>query len=487
MRRQLAAYRRDDWDTGDLAALTAHLSSCLDCRRLEATYRQAGERVRQLPSITPPADFRDRVFAAIRADQQRLDPSLARLSLAVTNPALPVVRPGAKIVRRQVRFQPKGALAVAAALGLALLGAGVLPHLGVGAFGGAAASLAHLSAPSSSSVARYPVDARYGAPASAMATTAWLVYSAADATRGNMLFAEDRKSKRAVPLLTQSVAEPITVRGVTSTWVVWTVGSGASGSSWSLLASRLPGAGGALAPVTLMTSGTAADTLTTLGGVWVNGTIALVSGATANGTGLLVRYDLSHATPSPTIVARGSTPGHLFTDPSSDHGVYYWADVWYDGATGLHGSIWQGDDSGKSGALSGDESSFHPTASAGTLAWVEVDPSALASLMPGAQAASPDADEQMLNQLDGTLYARNLSSGQQWQVSSRADVTSVQDSGAVVLWRSNSQNHAYDVQSKATSAVQSQVGGAAMVTANGSTVVWTQPGSSALYVVDTSK
>lgn len=487
VRRQLAAYRRDDWSTGDLAALTAHLSSCLDCRRLEATYRQTGERLRQLPSITPPADFRERVFAAIRADQQRLDPEVARAALAVTNPGLPVVRPTAKIAHRRVQFQPKGALALAAALGLALLGAGVLPHLGVGSFGGAAASLGHLplSSSSAASVARYSVDARYGAPASAMATTAWLVYSAADASHGSMLFAEDRKTRHTVPLLTQSVAAPMSVRGVTATWAVWTLGSGVSGSAWSLMASRLPSAGGAQTPISLLNSGAGGDTLATLGGVWVNGDTVLASGATANGTGLVVRFDLGDGTPRATIIARGSAPGHIFTDPSSDHGAYYWADVWYDSASGLHGAIWQGDGSGQNSALSGDETSFHPTASAGTLAWVEVSPTALASMTPSAQVASADADEQMLNQLDGALYARNLSSGQQWQVSGSADVTSVQDNGTVVIWRSDSQTHAYDIRGKTASAVQSQVSNASMVTTNGTTVVWAQPGSSVLYVLDT--
>jgi hypothetical protein len=369
------------------------------------------------------------------------------------------------------------------------LGAGVLPHLGLSSFGGAAASLGHLrlNSTTATQAARYTVDASYGAPASAMATTAWLVYSAADA-HGTMLFAEDRKTRRTLPLLAAATSAPITIRGVTDTWVVWSTGAGVSGSAWSVLASRLPGAGGASAPVTLVDSGLAGgDTLVTLGGVWVSGQTALVSGATANGTGLLLRFDLSGATPQATVIARGATPGHVFTDPSSDHGAYYWADVWYDGASGLHGAIWKSNGAGQSSALSGDESSFHPTAAAGTLAWVEVAPDALASMTPGAQSASPDTDEQMLNQLAGALYARNLTSGQQWQVSSRADVTSVRDSGTVVLWRSNSQTHAYDIQSKATSAVQSQVSGATMVTTSDTTMVWTQPGSSSLYVLDTSK
>lgn len=54
IRRLLAAYRRDDWSPDDLAALTRHLSTCVDCRQIEASFRTVGESIRQLPSITPP-------------------------------------------------------------------------------------------------------------------------------------------------------------------------------------------------------------------------------------------------------------------------------------------------------------------------------------------------------------------------------------------------------------------------------------------------
>ena len=74
--RLLAAYRRDDWAPRDRAALGQHLNSCSACRKIEFAYRSVGESVRQLPSITPPPGFREAVFAAIRADEQRMGPAV---------------------------------------------------------------------------------------------------------------------------------------------------------------------------------------------------------------------------------------------------------------------------------------------------------------------------------------------------------------------------------------------------------------------------
>jgi len=91
VRRQLAAYRRDDWPATDIPAVTAHLGICAECRRAGAEYRLSGELLRQLPTITPPHDFRDRVFAAIRADQLRYSPDAFLLSEAPTLPSLPTV------------------------------------------------------------------------------------------------------------------------------------------------------------------------------------------------------------------------------------------------------------------------------------------------------------------------------------------------------------------------------------------------------------
>src|SRR5262245_5616921 len=64
VRRLLATYRRDDWSLEDIALLGDHLATCAECRRVEAAYREVGERVRRLPAIAPPPEFRDAVFAA---------------------------------------------------------------------------------------------------------------------------------------------------------------------------------------------------------------------------------------------------------------------------------------------------------------------------------------------------------------------------------------------------------------------------------------
>ena len=101
-----------------------------------------GEQIRQLPSIAPPPDFRSRVFAAIREEQRRVAPEILRLSREATNPALPVVRSRAALrqtPRRQLA--PRFALAAAAALVVALLGARIAPLVASGGFGAVGANL----------------------------------------------------------------------------------------------------------------------------------------------------------------------------------------------------------------------------------------------------------------------------------------------------------------------------------------------------------
>src|SRR5579859_4893247 len=91
-RAQLAAYRRDDWAPEQMRALREHLATCASCRQVEARYRQVGESLRLLPTIMPDASFRDRVFAAIALERERLGPAAIRASRATTEPSLPVVR-----------------------------------------------------------------------------------------------------------------------------------------------------------------------------------------------------------------------------------------------------------------------------------------------------------------------------------------------------------------------------------------------------------
>ncbi|MFI5272013.1 MAG: hypothetical protein ACHQ4H_03140 [Ktedonobacterales bacterium] len=138
----LAAYRRDEWTTADLAALSGHLQACVSCRQFQAAYRLVGEQIRQLPSIAPPANLRSRVFAAVRQEERRVAPAILRLSREATNPSLPVVRarPALRQTPRRV-LAPRFALAAAAMLAIAFAGAHFVPQLAAGGLSGGAANL----------------------------------------------------------------------------------------------------------------------------------------------------------------------------------------------------------------------------------------------------------------------------------------------------------------------------------------------------------
>ncbi len=143
-RQQLAAYRRDDWTVAEMRALADHLAGCAECRQVEARFRRVGESLRLLPTITPDAAFRERVFAAIAADQRKLGPAAMRASRAETEPSLPVVRaPVARVTPMRPRTQrpvARAALAIAAVLALALFLSQFIPGFDMG---GAAASFFH--------------------------------------------------------------------------------------------------------------------------------------------------------------------------------------------------------------------------------------------------------------------------------------------------------------------------------------------------------
>lgn len=495
MRQLLAAYRRDDWTPSDLDALTQHLTTCAECRQLEASYRRVGENIRQLPSITPPADFRERVFAAIQADQRHIAPVVAQASRAITNPAIPVVRPAARVMRPSlVPFRPRVAFALTAAavLLLCLISVRIFAQGGPVSLGGNAASLPTVSPfglnlSGAHGFTRYSPGANYAAATGALATGTWLVFSTTDAAHGTMLFAVNRQTKQRTALLTAAQPGTMTIHALTDRWVIWGIGNGASDAPWSLHASRLPSTEGVAdtTPLTLIDTTTRnGDTPTTLGGVSANGDIVLVAAAAASGSGILLRYDLSNNTPAATVIARSPAPGHLLTDPTIYNGSYYWADVWFDGATGLHSAIWRSDDSGHKQQVLSDQEAFHPQAVQNTLVWVEIAPQTAMTIGSGVQSVQPDDDILMLNQLSGSLQAQLLKGGQKWQISDQADVTSVQASGSILLWRGSSQMHAYDLRSRALSSVDQQVRQADFADATTSAIVWQSSITAPLYIYD---
>ena len=463
--RLLAAYRRDDWAPRDRAALGQHLTTCSACRKIEFAYRSVGESVRQLPSITPPRGFREAVFAAIRADEQRMGRAVAALTEADTSPELPVItsahRPislaaAAARKRRTIRINPRIALVAAAAvIMLGVLSIQVLPHSGLASLatslGAAHSGNGQAAKPS---VARYMPDARAHAITRALATTKWLVYSASDTAGATTLYAENRQTKAIAPLTHGSADAPVMLRAVTNDWVFWTAGGD---SSWTLYAGR-PGTS-ADAAISLVKSETPANAPAALNGVWANAHMALVAVTTNAGGSEVLQFALPATNAAPVTIAETAVQGHALADPSADNSNIYWAERWQD-TTGQHSLIWSRNASGQAHQMSADDTAFAPHIANGLLIWVEGQP--------------------------GTLEAEALSgSQQQWTIAQSVDSESVRVAGETVLWRAGGAMHAWDARTHQSSAIDALVRSAAWVEACDSSVVWAgSDGAIDVYDID---
>lgn len=454
--RLLAAYRRDDWSPRDRAALGQHLSTCSACRRVEVSYRGVGESVRQLPSITPPSGFREAVFAAIRADQERMRRSVASLTEADTSPELPVItsstrRPISMAAARQRRaawLNPRVALVAAAAVVvIGLLSTQALPHSGLRSL---AASLgaAHTNTQQTQklTVAHYTPDAHAHAITRALATSGWLIYSAADTAGATTIYAENRQTKAITPLTHGSAAAPVTLRAVTNGWMLWSAGNE---STWTLYASSF--GAGANAAIPLVASDTAADAPATLNGVFADAHMALAAITTRAGLSEVLQFALPTMKTTSVTVAQTAVQGHTLADPSADGSSIYWTEKWRD-ASGLHSLIWSRDASGQVHQVSLDDSAFAPHIANGLMIWVEGQP--------------------------GVLEAHTLSNSQQWAVAQSVDSDSVRVAGQTVLWRADGVLHTWDARTHASSAIEAQIQTAAWVEACGSSIVWAGPGGS---------
>jgi hypothetical protein len=497
-RQSLGASRRNDWSTQDLAALSAHLSTCPDCRKVEAAYRGVGEQIRDLPSIQPPASFRASVFAAIAADQARIQrqvhaekaaaekaeeagkPGLGapaqatapRVAAAITEAAGAETDPTLRVVRRMPpppapwritdlverarasSYGVRAALAVAAMLLLALIGSVAVPASPL-YLGGAGAQ-----------VAQYEPNAQYAHVSSAGASHGWLVYSGKDAGGAEMLFAENRSSNTMTPLLSAPSKNPLTVYGLTSRWAIW---SARDGDAWTLYASPLTGG---KAQTLLSSADDGSDTgPVTLHGVWVGDEIALAAVTTRAATSEIRKIDLAPATPKATTLASTNTLNHTYVSPSEDGGAYYWAEIWMDGGRDLHSVIWREDTSRHVERVTSSEAAFQPQATGGFVLYVDV---------PGAQAASADAHEATAA-LSGSVRAQPKS-GDTTQVGANANAATLQAAGGMALWRSGGKVHTYDVRSGGSSRVEGQVRDASGVYLSASALVWTDGDTSPLKV-----
>jgi hypothetical protein len=489
-RQSLGASRRNDWSTQDLAALSAHLGACAECRKVEAAFRGVGEQIRDLPSIQPPSSFRASVFAAIAADQARIQRQVEgqkagkagigapaqttapRVAAAVTEAASADTDPALRVVRRipppqtpwrisdlverarATSYGMRAAVAIAAMLLLALIGSVAVP-----------ASPLYLGG-ASAQVAQYQPNARYAHVASAGASRNWLVYSGKDASGAEMLFAENRSSNTMTPLLNAPSKNPLTVYGATSRWAVW---SARDGDAWTLYASPLTGG----TPQTLLTSADDGSDSgpATLQSVWVGDEMALAAVTTRAATSEIRKIELASATPKATTLASTNTLNHTYVSPSEDGGAYYWAEVWLDGGRDMHSVVWREDAAQRVERVTSSEVAFQPQATGGSVLFVDV---------PGAQAASADVNEATAA-LSGSVRAQSKS-GKATQVGLSANPATLQAAGGLALWRSGGKVHTYDVRSSGASRVDGQVRDASGVYLSGSALIWTDGDTSPLKV-----
>ncbi|MEO7000606.1 MAG: hypothetical protein ABI068_02250 [Ktedonobacterales bacterium] len=516
----MGAYRRDDWATDELAALTRHLSICAECRQTEATYRRVGESLRQLPSITPPPGFKEALFARINAEvaptaqtAQTAKSPAARarhLSRADTAPAIPVVR--APIAQPQRRTggvialssgrpalgpTARVALALAAMLILAAFLARYIP--GVSAFGATAANIfsgASKAQPHDLPVSRYTPDARYPLVTAAIASTSLLVYSAADATGARMVFAEDRHTRHSQPLLASAITQPVTFYALTAHWLLWSVGdvTGAA-SPWALRVTQLAALSGAgddkfVRATHTLTEGDAASGATDatasalparLYGAWSDDGSALVAEMTRAGQGEIVRYPLTATAitaPQGTLVAQASAPGRALMDPSADQGQYYWSEVWVDSNGVVRSVVWRSDSAGHlAQALPGDQA-FHPQAAHGTLIWVTESSQVVTN------ATTTVLDAATLSSLTGSLQARDLHDGKQWTLATNVSEQTLDVAGSLVLWQANTQESAYDLHQHAALNIASAARNATAASVTDSAITWASADHGSIYIYD---
>ncbi len=413
-----------------MRALSEHLATCASCRQVEAAYRRVGESLRLLPTLTPDASFRERVFTAIAAERQRLGPAAMRASRAETEPSLPVVRTPVTMPRSRRRIGPMRLSAMVAA---AVLLVSLITMQWVS--GRNSSNLtANISRGTSvvttqSRLSSYLPDQRFYQVANLSATGDWLAYVASDGVGGTMLFVVDRHTGASHALLASPATGAVSLVSLTPHWVVWSVSSAAG---WSVMAAPLSGSA-AWRAQPLEQSATS-----TLTGVWADDTEALIATST-DGLATLERMNIASSATSDVVIATGSHHGAVIVSPSMANGTVYWADVWADMQGSLHSAIWSETVSGANPVTQAGGEAYAPVALSGELVWINATNALSVSANGGAASIIAAA-----SQASGKLIALDLTTGKSLTLASQTAAATVRVSGKTALWRDGSAIQGYD-------------------------------------------
>lgn len=499
VRIQLAAYRRSEWEHEEQRAVNEHLTGCSTCRRWEAEARQVGDHLRALPSFTPPASFRDRVFAAIKTEQVAIErgvsPPLAPGDLPpVARPqATPPVAPmpiaaradaprAVAVIERigevglhrmrgnRVFFGKATAIATIAAL-FALV------------FAANAFDLLHISAPSGGGnpplcVAcfrnpdRYVPDAKFSTVTGVVADTNQVIYTAQNDSGQQMIFVRDRSHPTIAPLLPAPSKDPLTLQALSGNWLIWL--SGISQGSWSLLAAPVGSAGvvqplGNTLPIVLATHDDllGVSHIQNVTGVWTDKNLVIVALALTDGSSVLQRIDLAGkpgagAAPLSTTITR-SLPGHTLSDCYLDGTTVYWVDTLIGPNGAPHSLLMHQNLNGQSAPVAVDYEAYRPVGSSQHMAWFEAKTSFYASSGSGVPVLT----------LIGTIVTQGADGKLTPLSDDNVALTNVWRGAGTIFWRDSSGAHLYRVADGSSQDVDIPAG-SLTVGISASTIAWTQ-------------
>ncbi len=455
-RQQLAAYRRDDWTASELRLLADHLTTCAECRQVEATYRRVGESIRLLPSITPDASFRASVFAAIAAEDRKLGPAAMRVSRAETEPSLPVVR--APItpmpIRKAQRPVARAAMAIAAVLALALFATQFIPSLdtdgfAVNLFRGAS------SAALSSRVTHYQPNAQLRTVTGVRATSDWVAYTGTDAAGATMLFVTNRQTNQTRTILSATTGA-VHIYSVTADWLVWSDAS----NGWTLRATALTGSS-AWRTVQLAQADAVSSLLT---GVAVTDSSVLVGTASQHGNGLLWSIPLTGG--AGVVVAQASHMGGVIMNPASANGATYWNEIWADVSGTLHGAMWRSTAAGSAAIAPAGDEAYGLAVAQGRLVWVS------ASQTPTLQATDAATLAQAASETTGSVESMSIGDRAVHMVDTLGVAGSLQAAGSLAVWSDGAAPHVWNLGQNASDAATSLLGKPAVDAVSADALAW---------------
>lgn len=466
VRLQLAAYRRSDWSVEEQRLVRHHLDECAECRKWETESRRVGERLRELPTITPPADFRARVFAAIQADQieQSLQSSLevpiqqsaqqeipVPLSLrtyasaaaqgAVIDPEIRnrvTETANSKNRPQRVWFGRATAIGTIAALLAMMFTIRFAPLMTTVTPPSGPTSFCLIADRCTSHPYQVTAPSQFPTVTSTIANGNIILFSAQSNQGQNMVYLRNREAPPSIPILSEPTTSTITFENLNSNMVVWLEVK--PDKTWSLNATPLTNQ-----PLKSLTDGMFTIVsqrqqlhglrVSTVQSIWISGQQGIFTFTSTDGAMRLEYFDTSTAFLSYTFVAQ-ALPWHSIVDPYLDGQTIYWVDKSIGPGDAIQGVIWRQLPNQAATPLNLNGSVFGPIAAGSQIAWFQSNGTpSLTSTVGGTLATQ-----------GGVVMARDADASQPNQISQGiVDAATLQRGTGYMIWRIGTGSYIYHI------------------------------------------